>query len=325
MRRRDIIKLSGGALAWPFAAHAQQPMPLIGFLSGVSAGPFAHLVTAFRQGLEETGHVDGRNVQIEYRWAEAHSDRLPALAAELVRRRVQVLVASGGSNTIQAAHAATKTIPIVFVGGTDPVRLGLVRSLNQPGGNATGVYQLTTALESKRLGLLRELVPTATTVAVLLHQANPIVETQFKDVQEAARAGRQQVHFIRVGSEQELDKAFAAAAQFRAEALLVTGDANFNSWRAEIVALAARHRIPAIYEQREYAAAGGLASYGTRLVDAYRQGGIYAGRVLKGEKPAELPVFQAIRFEFVINLHTAKALGLTVPPMLLARADEVIE
>ena len=327
MTRREFISLLGGAAtAWPLAARAQQPaMPVIGFLSSTSPTAWAPYLTAFQQGLRETGYVEGQNVTIEYRWAEGDYARLPALAGELVRRHIAVLVAVGGSSSAKAAKAASSTIPIVFTTGGDPVGLGLVASLNRPGGNVTGVALLIAEMESKRFGLLRDLVPTATLVAVLLNPHSPVSTTELNDVQQAARAVGQQIHILNASSEQEMDAAFANLAQLGAGALLVGSDPFFNSRRSYLVSLAARARVPAIYELREYVVAGGLMSYGTSLVNGYRQAGLYTGRILKGEKPQDLPVVQSTKFEFVINLKTAKALGLEVPLRLQELADEVLE
>jgi putative ABC transport system substrate-binding protein len=326
MRRREFITLLGGAAAWPLAARAQQSaMPVVGFLSSASPGAWKPYLDAFRLGLNEAGYVEGRTVAIEYRWAEGQYERLPLLAADLVARNVALLVSTGGTPTALAATAATKTIPIVFTLGADPVKLGLVASLNRPGGNVTGVNLFVSQMEGKRLGLLRELVPTAALIAVLVNPNDQNAATQLKDVQGAAHALGQQIHILHATSDAELDAAFVTVRQVGAGALLVAGDPFFNSRRTYIVALAARHTIPAIYEQREYALAGGLMSYGTNLPDGYHQVGLYAARILKGESPADLPVVQSTKFQFVINLTTAKALGIVVPPMLSARADEVIE
>jgi ABC-type uncharacterized transport system substrate-binding protein len=324
MRRRSFITLLGGAaVIWPLGVRAQQQWPVIGFLNGSSAWESAHIVAAFRHGLSEIGYVEGRNVVIDYRWAEGRYDRLPVLAADLVRRQVAV-IASNSPATI-AAKAATTTIPIVFSSGGDPIKLGFVASLNRPGGNVTGVSFFSAKLEAKRLGILRELVPTAAMIAVLLNPKFPDVEAQSQEVQEAARSLALQIRILRASTERDLDTTFATLAELRAGGLLVGADPFLYSRRDYIVELATRHAIPTIYEQREFAVAGGLMSYGTNITDAYRQVGIYTGRVLKGEQPADLPVVQSTRFEFVINLKTAKALGLEVPDRLLVAADEVIE
>jgi ABC-type uncharacterized transport system substrate-binding protein len=327
MRRRDFIVLISGVAAFrPLAARAQQAtMPVVGFLNSTSAASWRHLVESFRRGLGETGFIEGQNVAIEFRWAEGQYDRLPALADDLVRRRVAVIVATGGDASGRAAKAATATIPIVFTSGADPVREGLVASFNRPGGNATGVNLLLTAIEGKRLELLREMVPTAALIAVLLNPANAAVGGQVNDVQAAARSAGQQLHILRASNDGEIDAAFAAAAELRVGALLVASDPFFNSRRERLAELASRYAIPAIYELREYVAAGGLMSDGINLAEAYRLVGVYTGRILKGDKPAELPVQQLAKFEFIINLKAAKALGIEVPPGLLARADEVIE
>jgi putative tryptophan/tyrosine transport system substrate-binding protein len=298
---------------------------VVGFLATTSPAPFAHLVAGFRRGLQEAGFLEGRNVAIEYRWAEGRYDQVPALAADLVQRQVAVIVTTGGETSAVAAKAATKTIPIVFNTGTDPVRLGLVTSLARPGGNATGVNIFTTELAEKRLGLLHDLIPAASTIAVLLNPnfAPAVVNLQESEV--AARAAGRTVVAFHASRDDEIETAFARIIQMRPGALLVGSDPFFNSRREQIVALAARHAIPAIYEWREFAQAGGLMSYGTSLIEAYRQQGVYAGRILKGEKPADLPVVQLSKFELIINLITAKTLGLTFPPGLLAIADEVIE
>jgi putative ABC transport system substrate-binding protein len=326
MRRREFITLLGGAAAWPLAARAQQPaMPVIGYLSARSPDDTTHLLAAFRRGLGEHGFVEGQNVTIEYRWALGRYDRLQEMATELVRRPVAVLTATGGEPSALAAKAATSTIPIVFSIGGDPVKQGLVASYNRPGGNATGVSLLTSPLEQKRLGLLRELVPQATTMGFLLNPTLPQSGSQLSDIQEAARTLNLQIHVLRASTDHEIDSAFETVAPQRIQALAVAADPFFDTRREKLVALAARHAVPTMYHFREYAVAGGLVSYGVDPSDAYRLVGVYTGRVLKGVNPAELPVMQAIKFEFVINLKTAKALGLEVPPGLSARADEVIE
>ena len=324
LRRREVVALLGGAMAWPLATRAQQPVaPVIGFLDGQSSDK--HLMMAFRQALKDAGYVEGRNVAIEYRSANGHTDRLLTLAGDLVDRSVAVIVATGGTAAANAAYAATTRIPIVFASGVDPVSSGLVISLNRPGGNATGVYVFQQVLEGKRLGLLRELVPAAGLIAVLLNPTNANFQTQLGGVQEAARVAGKQLSILSASTERDIDTAFATAAESRAGAMLVGSDPFFDSRIDQIVALAARHAIPAIYERRDFVMAGGLASYGTSLADAYREVGIYTGRILKGEKPTDLPVVQPTKFEFVINLKTAKALGLYVAPGLSARADEIIE
>jgi putative ABC transport system substrate-binding protein len=324
MKRREFITLLGGATAWPLATSAQQPaMPVVGFLRSTSLVEFPHLVSAFRQGLNEIGFVESQNVVIEFRSAENRHDRLPALVADLVRRPVNVLV--GNAIASVAAKAATTTIPIVFATGSDPIRDGLVASLSRPGGNVTGVHFFGVVLVAKRLELLRQLMPKATTMGVLVQPNIPNTERERSDLLAAAQAVGQQLIFLDATNSRDIEAAFATFVQRGVGALLVGGGAFMNSNRERLVALAARHKLPAIYAWREAVTAGGLMSYGTSQSDAYRQAGIYVGRILKGEKPGDLPVMQATKFEFVINLKTAKTLGLEIPDKLLALADEVIE
>jgi putative tryptophan/tyrosine transport system substrate-binding protein len=328
IRRREFLAtlLGGAAAAWPLAARAQQASPVIGLLDSRSPDALADRLRGFRQGLKDTGYVEGENVAIEYRWAENQFDRLPVLAAELVRRRVAVIATSGGLPVAFAAKAATTTIPIVFTVGEDPVRLGLVASLAQPGGNLTGINFLVGELTTKRLELLRALVPAATRVAGLVNPAQATnTESTLRDVQRAARAMGLQIQVLNASTSREIDAAFATIVRERPDALFVGNDAFFNARRVQLVLLAGRHGVPAIYSDREYAEAGGLMTYGSNIVDVYRQVGVYAGRILKGAKPADLPVVQSSKFELVINAQTARMLGLTVPPTLLATADEVIE
>jgi putative ABC transport system substrate-binding protein len=328
MKRRDLmLGLGGAAIAWPLAARAQQKtMPVIGYLSGVASGLTNPVfVAAFRQGLRETGYVEGQNVAIEYRWAEGRYDRMPALAADLVSRNVDVIVTDAGTPSALAAKSATSTIPIVFTGVSDPVGAGLVASLARPGGNLTGFSVIATELTPKRLELLSELVPRAKVIALLVNPSNPVTEPLIRDVQEAARAKAVQLHILKAGTESEIDAAFASLVQQQAGALVVSGDLLFLRRREQLVALASRDAVPAIYAVREFAASGGMISYGSSLTATFRQLGVYAGKILKGAKPADLPVQQPTKFELVINLKTAKALGLSVPQSILARADEVIE
>jgi len=326
MRRRDLITLLGGAAAWPLAARAQQgPMPVIGFLSARSPEESAHLIAAFRQGLAEGGFVEGQNVAIEFRWARGQYGLLPALAADLVSRRVNVLTTAGGEPAAVAAKRATSTIPIVFGSGSDPVRAGLVESWNRPGGNATGITFMTTLMEPKRLGLLRDLVPGVPLVGVLLNPSFPPAERQLRDIEEAARSVDQRIVIAKAGTDAELDAAFASLIKASVGGLLVGADPYFDTRRERIVAFAQQQRLPAIYQFGEFAVAGGLLSYGIDVVDAYRQYGVYTARILKGARPADLPVLQPTKFELVINLKAARALGVKISDNLLSLADEVIE
>jgi putative ABC transport system substrate-binding protein len=328
IQRREFITLLGSAAAatsWPLLLCAQQAMPVVGFLNPGLPEPSSFLVTAFREGLKQAGYVEGLNVTIEYRWAKGHYDQMQTLVVDLVRRQVAVIAATGGSISAQAAKAATATVPIVFNVGEDPIKLGLVASFNRPGGNITGVSTLSPALESKRLGLLRELVPKAAIIAVLLNPTNPDADLQGRDVQAAAAAIGQDLRIFSASNESDIETAFAALVQQRADALLVGNDAFLTNRREQIVTLAARHAVPTIYSFRHFAESGGLMSYSTNLVDVYRQVGQYVGRILKGEKPADLPVVQPTKFELVINLKTAKALGVKISDNLLSVADEVIE
>jgi putative tryptophan/tyrosine transport system substrate-binding protein len=325
MNKRAFLTLLGAAAAWPLAARAQQAMPVIGFLSGRSPGEAASAVEAFRQGLGETSYVEGKNVSIEYRWAEGRYDRLPALAAELVGRQVAVIAATGGEASGLAAKAATATIPIVFTMGGDPVELGLVLGLNNPGGNVTGVTFIVGDIATKRLGLLRQLVPNATTITTLINPNYPATSAEVRDVQAGARSLGLQINVLNASTSQEIDAALATFVSKRPDALFVGGDPFLLGQRDQIVSLAARHAVPTTYPQREYVDAGGLMSYGTSVPNGYRQAGVYTGRILHGAKPSELPVLQPTKLELTINLRTAKTLGLDVPPNLLAIADEVIE
>ena len=321
--RREFITLLGGSAVWPLAARAQQPaMPVVGYALSSSAGVLRRALAGFEDGLK-AGYIAGKNVAIEYRFADGHFERFPGFISEFVKQKVAVLVTSGPG--VPIAKKATSTIPIIFTMGDDPVKTGIVQSLSRPGGNVTGVYQFTTGLEGKRLGLLHDMIPKASTVAVLIHPNNPASESQRRDVQEAADRLGVQLLVLRANAESEFDAAFAGAVKQKAGALLVAASPFFNTKRQHLVLLATRNGLPAIYEWRDFAEAGGLMSYGTRLADAYHQAGVYVGSILKGAKPADLPVVQVTKFEFVINLSSAKALGLEIPPMLLARADEVIE
>jgi putative tryptophan/tyrosine transport system substrate-binding protein len=326
MRRREFITLLGGTAAWPLVARAQQAVvPVIGFLSGRSARESAGVLAGFRKGLHEAGYDEGTNVHIAFRWGEGHYRELPVLASDLVGLRVTVMVAAGGEIVALAAKTTTSTIPIVFIVGTDPVKAGLVTSLSRPGGNVTGVTLLTATLGAKRLGLVRDIVPAAILIAVLVNPLNSNTAAYLSDIEGAARSLGQNINIWRASTPSEVDAAFAEIVQQHASALVVIPDAFFSSVRDQLVSLAARHALPAIFDSRENVAAGGLMSYGTSYSDVYHQAGMYAGRILKGAKPVDLPVLQPTKFEFVINLKTATALGLTIPPGILAIADEVIE
>jgi putative tryptophan/tyrosine transport system substrate-binding protein len=325
MKRREFITLLGGvAVAWPLVVRAQQPaMPVIGFLNGGSPGPYAQFATAFRHGLSDTGYVEGRNVAIEYRWAEGQYDRLREMAADLIGRQVAVIVCNTAA--AHAARALTTTIPIVFSTGGDPIHFGLVTSLSRPGGNVTGVANLNVELGPKRLELLRELVPTATAIALLVNPVNPNSEPLSRNLQAAARALKLALHVLNASTDRDFDTVFATLGQLRAGGLVIGPDALYNSRNEQLAALTLRHAVPTISQFPDFAAAGGLMSYGGSLTDAYRRVGVYTGRILNGEKPADLPVQQSTKVELIINLKAAKTLGLEVPPTLLARADEVIE
>jgi putative ABC transport system substrate-binding protein len=327
MKRREFITLLGGAASWPLAARAQQPaMPVIGFITGSSAAASAHYAAAFRKGLNQAGYVEGQNVTIEYHWLDGRYDRMPALAAEVVGRRVAVIATPGSTPASVAAKTATATIPIVFSVAEDPVKLGLVATLARPGGNATGINFFLNEAVSKRLGLLHDLVPRAVRLAVIVNPGNVLsAEAVSRDVQKAAGTVGMQVQVLNAGTSSEIDAAFATISREGADALFVAPDAFFSSRRVQFATLAARSGIAATYSNRDYAEVGGLMSYGTNLADVFRQVGVYTGQILKGAKPADLPVVQSTKFEFVINLQTARALGLDVPPGLLVAADEVIE
>jgi ABC-type uncharacterized transport system substrate-binding protein len=325
MRRREFLGVAmGAAVGWPHAVRAQRSLPVVGFSVSGSAGPLRLALTGFEEGLKENGYVPGQSVTIEYRFAEGQFDRFPGFISEFVRNKVDVIATSSNPGAL-AAKKATSTIPVVFSIGEDPVKLGLVPSLNRPAGNLTGVYQFATGLEGKRLGLLHEMIPKASILGVMLNPNFASAESQLRDVREAAANLNVKLVVVRANAESEFDAAFSTVVQQKAGGLLVCASPFFNIRRQQLVVLAARHSLPAIYEWREFAEAGGLMSYGTRLADAYRQAGVYAGRILKGAKPADLPVVQVTKFEFVINLSTAKALGIEVPPPLSARADEIIE
>lgn len=326
LKRRDFIAGVGGALAMPVVARAQQAvLPVVGFLSSLTQPDSSHLIAAFRRGLRENGFVEGQSIAVDYRWADGRYDRLPGLARDLVARKVSVLVSTGGQPTLLAAKAAASSTPVVFATGVDPVQSGIVGSFNRPGGNLTGVYIVTTGLEAKRFGLLQELIPASAAIAVLINPDNPNMSSQVRDVQDAARAAGRPVHMVHARAEPELDTAFATIGQIKPAALMIASDPWLSIQRDRLVELARRSRIPTMYQWREFAEAGGLMSYGTNLADAYRQVGNYVGQILKGAKPAEIPVAQPTKFELVINLKTSKALNLQIPPGVLAIADEVIE
>jgi len=325
MRRREFITLLGGVAMWPLTVHAQQPaMPVVGFMMAGSRAALRDEIAAFEAGLKEMGFVEGQNLALEYRFAEGQFDRFPALASDLIHRQVSVIVASSPQGAL-AAKRATKTIPIVFSLGADPIETGVVSSLSRPGGNVTGVYQFTAGLEAKRLGLLHEMIPKAEIIGVLVNPNYAAIESQLRDVQDAAAHLGLRLVIVRANTESDFDTAFSTVASQRAGAMLVCASPFFNARRQQLVVLASSHSLPAIFEWRDFAIAGGLMSYGTSLNNAYRQAGVYAGRILKGEKASDLPVVQSTKFEFVINLNTAKALHIDVPPTLPARADEIIE
>jgi putative tryptophan/tyrosine transport system substrate-binding protein len=325
-RRHFITMLSGMAVAWPLTAPAQQAaMPVVGFLSSLSQFESSNLVAAFRRGLSETGFIEGQNIAVDYRWADGRYERLPAMAADLISRRVALLVSTGGHPPLLAAKAAATTVPIVFSTGVDPVKTGIIASFSRPGANLTGVHVLTTGLEAKRFGLLQELAPTSAAIAVLANPSNPNTQTQLNDVHDAARAVARPLHVLHASAERDLETAFATIGRLKPGALLIASDPWLSTRRSQLIELSARYAIPTMYQWRESADAGGLMSYGTNLADAYRHVGVYAGRVLKGANPSDLPVLQPTKFELVINLKTARSLGVQIPPGVLAIADEVIE
>jgi putative tryptophan/tyrosine transport system substrate-binding protein len=326
MQRREFITLFGSTLVTPtLGARAQQSMPVVGFLNIALPNQMAHRVAAFNEGLKELGYVEEKNVAVEYRWAEGHLDRLPALAADLVQHRVAVIAATGGLGSAQAAQAATKSIPIVFTSGSDPVQFGLVSSLSRPGGNVTGATLISGELPGKRMGLLRELLPKTRLIAVIINSNNLDSRAEIVHIQEAARKFGFQLQIVKADSERDFEPAFATLVEQKVDALIVTTDPFFESYRDRLITLSATNRMPTIYSLREYPVSGGLISYGASISNLYRQAGVYVGRILKGEKPADLPVVQPTKFDFVVNLKTAKALRLLLPPTLLALADEVIE